>query len=527
MIRAADPAVTAETHAEAMSLRRRSFLGLAAGAVTVSAVPHAAAAPPPRLDDPFTLGVASGDPLPTAVVIWTRLAPDPLHGGGVANRAYPIRWQVASDSRFRQVVRSGIAHARPEYGHSVHVDVRGLRPDHTYWYRFRQGDQLSPIGRTRTAPANDADLRSLRWAFASCQNYQSGYFNAHQHLAAEDLAFVAFLGDYIYESKPDPDQVRTHEGNDEPYSLTDYRNRHAQYRTDADLQQAHAAHPFICTPDDHEIDNNWADDIPQDPDKQSPEDFRKRRIAALQAYWEHMPMRQDRMPDGPDMKIYRAFQFGRLVDIPVLDTRQYRADQVETLEEAEAPGRTITGEEQEAWLLDRLTSSPARWNVLANQVMWAQNDRVAGSEERFDLDNFDGYRWQRRRVLEQFQHVSNPVIMTGDRHCTWASDLKIDFDQEGSPVVGTEFTGTSISSGGDSDPAEFHDHYDPIMAESPHWRYIDNQRGYLIMEADKKQLTTKLRLVDTVTKRESSVRTEASFVVLDGVPGITEVDAAT
>ena len=366
----------------------------------------------------------------------------------------------------------------------------------------------------------------MRWAVTSCQNWEAGYYNAHRHIAAEDLDFVAFLGDYIYEGKPNPNALRSHQGTDEPYSLTDYRNRHAQYRSDSDLQAAHAAHAFICTPDDHEIDNNWADDVPQDPDSQSPAAFRKRRIAALQAYWEHMPMRRDQLPDGPDMQIYRGFRFGRLLDVPVLDTRQYRSDQATTLAEAEAPGRTITGKAQEKWLIDRLTKSPTKWNVLANQVMWAQNDRTAGPEESFDFDNLDGYRWQRKRLLEQFRHVSNPVIMTGDRHATWACDLKTDFDHEGSEVVGAEFTGTSITSGGDADPVAFHKTYDPIMADSPHWRFIDNQRGYLIMEADRRRLTTKLRLVDTVTKRESKVRTAATFVVVDGVPGITEVDAA-
>ncbi|MFC7623909.1 alkaline phosphatase D family protein [Microlunatus sp. GCM10028923] len=513
-----------------MSLPRRSFLSLAAGTAAVgSTLPisfdSAAAAPSPRLDDPFTLGVASGDPLPEAVVIWTRLAPKPLEGGGMPNRSYRVDWQVAADESFRRVVRSGVASADPDQGHSVHVDVRGLEPGHTYWFRFRQGDHLSPAGRTRTAPAAKSDPAKLRWAVTSCQNWEAGYYNAHRHLAAEDLDFVAFLGDYIYEGKPNPNALRSHQGTDEPYSLTDYRNRHAQYRTDVDLQAAHAAHPFICTPDDHEIDNNWADDVPQDPDQQTPEAFRARRIAALQAYWEHMPFRRTSLPHGPDMQIYRAFRFGRLLDVPVLDTRQYRSDQVTTLAEAEAPGRTITGEEQEKWLMDRLTSSPTRWNVLANQVMWAQNDRTAGPEESFDFDNLDGYRWQRRRLLNEFRQVRNPVIMTGDRHCTWACDLKTDFDHEGSEVVGAEFTGTSITSGGDADPVAFHKTYDPIMADSPHWRYIDNQRGYLIMEADRKQLTTKLRLVDTVTKPESQVRTAATFVVLDGVPGITDVSA--
>ncbi|XVQ08713.1 alkaline phosphatase D family protein [Spirillospora sp. CA-255316] len=475
----------------------------------------------------FTLGVASGDPLPDGFVLWTRLAPRPVDGGGMPDRAVPVAWQVAEDEGFRRVRASGVQHARTEMGHAVHVEVGGLRPDREYHYRFRAGQELSPAGRTRTAPWQGAVNRHLRFAFASCQNWQDGYFTAYGHLAQEDLAFVAFLGDYIYESVPRTTTVRTHEGTDEPYSLVQYRNRHAQYKTDPDLQAAHAACPWIVTWDDHEVDNNWADEIPQDPDAQPREKFLARRAAAFQAYYEHMPLRRSTRPSGIDMRLHRRFGFGRLASVHVLDTRQYRDDQPSTLAEAEDPSRTMTGAAQEKWLVDGMSRSGARWNLLANQLMWASNDRKAGPEQVFDFDNWDGYRAQRRRLLEFFGsgRAGNPVVLTGDRHATWVCDLKPDFDDPASPVVGAEITGTSISSGGDSDPASFHRTYDPIMAESPHWKYIGNRRGYVVCDVTPTRMLSSLRTVSTVwTPEGTTVETAASFEVEAGRPGIRVVD---
>ncbi|MEW2359173.1 alkaline phosphatase D family protein [Spirillospora sp. NPDC029432] len=522
---------------------RRRFLatGGAAGALTAghillgpavvgqdgaaAAVRSYGGAPLPR--GLFTLGVASGDPLPDGFVLWTRLAPRPLDGGGMPDRAVPVAWQVAEDERFRDVRAKGVAVARPESGHAVHVEVGGLRPDREYFYRFRAGGELSPAGRSRTAPRNGAVNRRLRFAFASCQNWQDGHFTAYRHLAEEDLAFVAFLGDYIYESVPRTTTIRTHEGTGEPYSLAEYRNRHAQYKTDADLQAAHAAFPWITTWDDHEVDNNWADEIPQDPAQQPREAFLARRAAAFQAYYEHMPLRRSARPHGLDLRLHRRLGFGRLATVHVLDTRQYRSDQPATLAEAEDPARTLTGKEQEKWLVGGMSRSGTRWNLLANQVMWASNDRKAGPEKVYDFDNWDGYRAQRRRMLEFFGsgRAANPVVLTGDRHATWVCDLKPDFDDPASPVVGAEITGTSISSGGDSDPVPFHRTYDPIMAESPHWKYIGNRRGYVVCDVTPARLLASLRVVSSVwTPSGTTVATAARFQVEAGRPGIGVVD---
>src|SRR2546430_1703983 len=222
---------------------------------------------PLKLDtDPFTLGVASGDPSPDGAVLWTRLAPDPLHGGGMPAQPVDVAWQIARDDAMKDVARSGTAKALPDLAHSVHVEVTGLESDRPYWYRFRAAGAESPVGRTRTTPALGAAPQTFRFAFASCQNYTQGYYTAHANLAREDLDAVVFLGDYIYEGTARGNLVRDYERRGWSYSLADYRDRYAQYKTDKDLQAAHAAFPWIVTWDDHEVENNYAGGI----DKEDP-----------------------------------------------------------------------------------------------------------------------------------------------------------------------------------------------------------------------------------------------------------------
>ncbi len=250
-------------------LKRRSLI-IGAGALAglaIASQTNRVIATPRFTDYPFSLGVASGDPLPTSVVLWTRLAPDPLNGGGMIPNPVPIQWQVATDATMRQVVRRGTATATPELAHSVRVVVEGLQPNRWYWYQFQVGNEISPIGRTRTAPALGDRLARFRFAFASCQDWQNGYYTAYKHLAAEDLDLVLHLGDYIYEYGPEAGKPRQHNG-PEIVSLEDYRNRHALYKTDPNLQAAHANFPWIVTWDDHEVDNNYADAIPEDGQSQ-------------------------------------------------------------------------------------------------------------------------------------------------------------------------------------------------------------------------------------------------------------------
>ncbi|WP_328538203.1 alkaline phosphatase D family protein [Streptomyces sp. NBC_00344] len=514
----------------AQPARRRFLAGsaLALGAAAVAQLPFsgtAAAVVPgavaPALPDGvFTLGVASGDPLPDAVVLWTRLAPDPLNGGGMPDAPVTVEWQVADDRRFSKIVRKGTAQAVPERGHSVHVDATGLRPGRQYWYRFRCGGQISPVGRTRTAPSPLSSGGRLRIALASCQNWQQGFFTAYADMRAQDPDLVLFVGDYIYESTPVATSVRVHEGTGEPYSLTQYRNRYAQYRTDPDLQAMHAHAPWVVTFDDHEVDNDYAGQVPQDPAKQSHDAFVSRLTAAYQAYYEHMPVRAAAVPDGPHIQMYRRFDYGRLIRLNVLDTRQFRSDQAITQAGAQDPALTMLGAEQRAWLLSGLNRSPARWNVIASQIMMAETDLQPGAGKLWYYDAWDGYQTERDAMLKVFQHVRNPLVLSGDRHFTMISDLKKDFADPSSAVVGAEFVGTSISSGGDQDQAAFHQQWDPLKADNPHWKVIDAHRGYHLFDIAHETVFAQVRVVDTVLGKKSGASTQARLLVRSGRPGV-------
>ncbi|MFI8236147.1 alkaline phosphatase D family protein [Streptomyces sp. NPDC085866] len=497
-----------------------AVLGAAASAQLWLPATVARAAETPLPDGVFTLGVASGDPLPDGIVLWTRLAPDPLHGGGMPDAVVPVEWEIAEDERFAKSARRGTAEARPEYGHSVHVDVRGLRPDRPYWYRFRVDGQVSPTGRTRTAPHPHRRGGSLRVALASCQNWQHGYFTPYADMLAQDPDVVLFVGDYIYESKPSATAVRRHEGSDEPYTLVQYRNRYAQYRTDPDLAAMHANAPWVVTFDDHEVDNDFAGEIPQDPDKQSHDAFVARLTAAYQAYYEHMPVRATAIPNGPHIQMYRRLEFGRLARLNVLDTRQFRTDQATTQDGAESPSMTMLGAEQKQWLLDGLHDSPARWNLIASQIMMAETDLLLGDGKLWYYDAWDGYQVERNALLEEFADIRNPVVLSGDRHLTMISDLKEDFADPDSDVVGAEFVGTSVSSNGDQDQAAFHAQWDPLMADNPHWKVIDAHRGYHLFDIRRDGIDAQVRVVDTVVGPQATASTLARLRVESDEPGV-------
>jgi alkaline phosphatase D len=516
---------------------RRTFVklsGAGAAALVFGAGPFTekAIAQPGFPDYPFKLGVASGEPLPDGVVLWTRLAPDPLNGGGMPDKKVPVQWQVAKDERFSQVVREGSTFARPELAHSVHVEVGGLQPAAEYYYRFRAGSELSPVGRTKTAPAFGASVAQMRFAFASCQMYEHGYWTAYRRMSEEDLDLVVHLGDYIYEHGPNQyvapgGNVRTHSG-PEVWSIFDYRNRHAQYRTDEDLQAAHAAFPWVVTWDDHEVDNNYADEIPER--NQSVEAFIRRRSAAYQAYYEHMPLRRASVPQGPDMLLYRRLAFGNLAEFNVLDTRQYRSDQAAgdgrdrpNPEQAD-PSRTITGDEQERWLFDGLAGSDATWNVLAQQVFFAQRDFDTDEGRLYSMDAWDGYLGSRDRVMRFFEerNVANPVVLTGDVHNNWAANLKSNFDDESSRTLGAEFIGTSISSGGDG--ADTSSNQEAVVEENPHIEFFNGQRGYVRCTLTPEEWRADYRILPYVKQPGAPVYTRASFVVEAGNPGLRTAD---
>jgi alkaline phosphatase D len=519
---------------------RRSFLtvtGAAAALALTGSLPEietAAAGWTGRPDrrDPFTLGVASGDPLPDAVVIWTRLAPDPLAPfGGMDRRPVDVEWQVAEDEQFRRVVRHGSVKAGPEASHSVHVDVRGLRPWRHYWYRFRVNGNLSPVGRTKTAPTADTQLSELSLAFASCQAIWEGWYTAYADMAKLDHDVVFFLGDYIYEFgidrgiRPDSKEIINTQ---QTVTLDEYRLRYTQYKLDPDLQHAHAVAPWIVTLDDHEVVDNWADEAhPSAP----PAQFLVRRANAFRAYWENMPLRFAQLPKGPDMQLYRRIRYGRLAEFNVLDTRQYRSDQAYG-DGTKAPGpetadptRTITGDAQEKWLLDGWSASQARWNVLANQTAIARLDTKDGPEVLVPMDTWDGYEASRNRILggAAQRKVRNLVAIAGDLHRSVASDLKLDFTDPASATVGAEFVGTSITSGIDGmdlDPGG-----QTLLNENPHIKFGNFQRGYVSCTITPQRWISDYRVVDKVSVQNGTVSTRAKLLVEDGRPGISEVQA--
>ena len=504
-------------------LNRRSFL-FVAGAISSAALFSSCAtgrvARRVNLPAyPFSLGVASGDPAPDGVVLWTRLAPLPLEGGGMPDENVEVEWQVAEDEAMSRVVRKGRVAARPEWAHSVHVEVDGLRPGRWYWYQFKCGGDVSPKGRTRTTVPPDSVPERVRFAFASCQHFESGYYTAYQHMLREDLDLVIHLGDYIYEGPGRDNQVRKHVG-PELKTLAHYRNRLAQYHTDPSLQAMHAAAPWLVTWDDHEVDNNYAADISEEPHVTS-EELLTRRAAAYKAYYEHMPLRRQALPKGPDMRLYRNVPFGRLVEFHVLDTRQYRTDQPcgdkNTLpcDEAFDPKATLLGETQRKWLLNGLEQRPAQWNVLAQQVMMAPVDRKVGPEVTRSMDQWPGYEMERRALLEFFRDakISNPVVLTGDIHTNWANELLASPELDSAPVA-AEFVGTSISSGGDGREAPAT--LEQLLSENPFVKFHNTERGYVSCEITSSTWRTSYRTVPYVTRPGAPLNTRATFVLENG-----------
>jgi alkaline phosphatase D len=519
------------------SMQRRRFLigaGVATGFAIATQFPRKVIAHPKFSTYPFTLGVASGEPQPNSVVLWTRLAPEPLTtDGGMPQQNVPVRWQVALDEKMQYIVRSGTAIATPEFAHSVHVEVQGLQPHRWYWYQFRVGNEVSQIGRTRTAPAPSALLNQLNFAFVTCQKWEDGFYSAYRNLADEDLDVVFHLGDYIYEYGIDATGgVRNVslpvEFQQETKTLEQYRLRYALYKTDPDLQKAHALFPFVVTWDDHEVDNDYTDAISENNDPV--EEFMQRRIAAYRAYYEHQPLRKFSLPRGADMRLYRRLTFGNLAEFSVLDTRQYRSDhpcgdgETPRCSAALDPEKTMTGDRQERWLLDNLSRSQTRWNIIAQQVLMAELDHKIGEGEIFWNDSWDGYPLARNRVLSHItnQKISNPVVITGDWHSIFVNDLKLNFKDPDSPTVATEFVTPSITSNGDQEV--YGPYYGPMIPENPHIKFFDgDRRGYFRVNLNQERWQTDLRIVSTVSRSDAPIETFASFIVENGRPGAHQI----
>lgn len=528
-------------------MTRRSVIGGAVALTGLVASPaiigRAAAQGTNWTHNPFSLGVASGAPTPSSVVIWTRIAPeplspDPLTPGGLAEASLSVGYEVAADPAMRDIVRSGVATALHEFAYAVHVGIAGLEPNRPYWYRFMSAGAASRVGRTRTAPAFGAPLDRLKFGFTSCAHYEVGYFSAYRHLADEDPDYVLYLGDYIYEYSYSPETeglVRRHDSPGEIRTLNEYRNRYALHRMDEDLQRLHAEAPALVTWDDHELQNDYSNMYSQSFDDEAR--FRARRVAAYRAYYEHMPLSALSWPNGPSLRLYQRYAFGDLAEIAMIDGRQYRSrpacyeapdrgrGRIETnsaCPERLDASRSMLGQRQEAWLQDGIDGSNARWNILGGNVMMSQLlQRTESGEPAFWTDDWNGYPANRERVLRTIyeSRLSNPVMLAGDIHSYWANDLKRDFGDPNSPTVATEFVTTSIT----SNPPP-HDIFLTYLPDNPHVKFFDaRQRGYSMIEVTPERMNVQFRAISDRTDPNAGVSTLKSFAVEDGRPGAVEI----
>ena len=514
------------------SMSRRQLLNVAwkLGAATIAplAVPRTLLAQPLFRDYPFPLGVASGDPWPESVVLWTRLAPEPLDGGGMPTANVEVGWEVARDRAFRDIALKGTVIARPELGHAVHVEAQGLQPGREYWYRFHAGSEVSPAGRTKTAPAAGSAVDRLRFAVCGCNHFEAGFFTAFRRIAAAQFDFVFHTGDYIYEGRADGGRsaavVRQHHGQ-EIYTVVDYRNRYAQYKSDPDLHAAHASAPFVMTWDDHEVDNDYAGDT--DENDTPAEVFLLRRAAAYQAYYESMPLRHSTMPDGPGdapvpsapVRNARGLQCARHASVsiqpglqrPLRDrlhggTRRLRA-------RSSAASRSAgcsTGSAGQA----------LRGRCIGQQVpTFARNMIRAAPQGQYAMDKWDGYPAARERLYTRLSETkaANPIVLSGDVHLHYGADLKLDFVNAASPTVGVEFTNTSATSGGDG--AEVAATWEQVRPDNPHIKYHSARRGYIDCTATPSLMRADFKILDRVTTPDAPERTGGTLVVEAGQPG--------
>lgn len=502
---------------------RRGFLvgGLAAAALWR---PLGSARAANFKTDPFTLGVASGAPRTDSVVLWTRLILDDASANISADPFAPARepvsepidveWMIAEDETFSRPVQSGLFRAVPELAHSVHVEVKGLQPGHWYFYRFRSGNAESPVGRTRTAPET-AD--TFRFAFASCQQYEQGFYSAYGDMAKKDLDLVIHLGDYIYERTYGAHLVRRH-GTGIPSMLYEFRDRYALYKSDPQLQAAHAAFPWLAVWDDHEVTNNYAND--RAPDAPDPAAFLARRRAAYQAWFEHMPVPPALAAGFDALRIYDHYRFGNLLDLTLLDTRQYRSPELEGSAADDRPERTMLGPAQEAWLAKTLAGSSAQWNIIAQQTLLSERDTRAGPDTRYNLDGWDGYRAARTRLLDAVQasKMRNPLIIGGDLHAFYAADVRRDFADRKAEPIASEFVCGSITSDAPTQAS-----LATALAENPHLKFASDKHGYAIMQLGSRSAEVSFIGIADRKQQNSPATTFQNFAVADGAAGVNRL----
>lgn len=498
--------------------------------------------------NPFQLGVASGDPWPDGFVIWTRVAPFPLSvDGGMPNKAVDVKWEVALDPLFKNIAKTGTAQAHPDLHHTLHVEVSGLKPMTRYYYRFSIANYQSPTGTAKSAPALNQMPEKVSIAVVGCQHYEAGYYTAYDYLSKEpDIDLVFHYGDYIYEGPAGKGCDRGYEDlhvslperqhiGPEIKTLLQYRIRHAQYRSDKDLQASHAASAYAMTFDDHEVDNDWGADIEEKGEKK--DIFLLRRAAAFQAWYEYMPVRLKQKPNGPDILAYRSLDYGQMLRINLLDTRQFRSpvlcteakikngyDKTNYCRTESTQGEQFLGTVQEAWL-DKQMQHDKRWNILAQQVQvmpWLRYNKAGNAY--FSKDTWNGYPYARKRLIESIKQNApngNTVILSGDLHEYFAGNIPSDLDDYNSPSIATEFLTTSISSVGDGQLIR--PGHEDVLKLNPHIKFNNDQRGYQVLNFYKDYMRTDLKVLDFVEKQGGTLSTAASFEVEYGKPELKRI----
>ncbi|MFD7298255.1 alkaline phosphatase D family protein [Streptomyces sp. NPDC059897] len=533
---------------------RRTVVKAAAASAALAA-PLAAAVPAQAAEAPaFLHGVASGDPLPDGILLWTRVTPaaDAVPGSGKGPDVR-VSWEIAEDKAFRQVVGRGTVTASAASDHTVKADVRGLRPATAHYFRFSVDAAHSPVGRTRTTPAADASPEGLRFGIVSCANWEAGYFSPYRHLAARaDLDAVLHLGDYLYEYKtgeyPTADYtVRQHRPAHEIVSLADYRTRHGQTKTDADVQAMQSTHPLIAIWDDHEIANDaWSGGAENHtPDAEG--DWAARQKAAKQAYFEWMPVRPSTAGT-----VFRRLRFGRLADLHLLDLRSFRSEQSSVGNGAvDSPERTITGRAQLDWLKSGLTASDARWKLVGTSVMISPvafgslPAHIAGPLAELlglpkeglaiNVDQWDGYTHDRAELISHLREnaVRDTVFLTGDIHMAWANDVPVKAATYPlSPSAATEFVVTSVTSDNLDDIL----HVAPdtlstvaegaIKAANRHVRWLDMDRhGYGVLDVTAARTQMDFYVISDRTDRSATSAWQRSYRTLTGTQKVERANA--
>ncbi|MEU2270812.1 alkaline phosphatase D family protein [Streptomyces olindensis] len=538
-----------------LSPRRRTVVK-AAAATAVLAGPLAASLPARAADQApaFLHGVASGDPLPDGVLLWTRVTPVPeaIPGSGLGPDT-EVSWVVARDKAFTTVVAKGSTTATAASDHTVKADIRGLEPATDYWFRFSAGGTDSPAARTRTAPAADAAVTNLRFGVVSCANWEAGYFSAYRHLAARgDLDAWLHLGDYIYEYGTGEygtrgTVVRPHAPAHEIVTLADYRVRHARYKTDPDLQALHAAAPVVAIWDDHEFANDAFSGGAENHTEGAEGTWSARQAAAKQAYFEWMPVRP-----AIAGTTYRRLRFGKLADLSLLDLRSFRSQQVKVGDgEVDDPDRTLTGRAQLDWLKAGLKASDTTWRLVGNSVMISPFAigslsadllkplaKLLGLPQEglaLNTDQWDGYTDDRREILAHLRTnaIRNTVFLTGDIHMAWANDVPVDAGTYPlSPSAATEFVVTSVTSDNLDDIVKVPEGTvsavaSPVIrAANRHVHWVDTDRhGFGVLDLTAERAQMDYYVISDRAKRDATAQWSRSYRTRSGTQKVERVHA--